>query len=425
MKIKSYQNVILIKNFYRFINYFTIFAAFKIILFQYILPIMKIVIYRLLFSFLVISLFSCNISLSLHEQADNKMKKIVNDLNAVGLSVAVVKDNDLVYTNSFGFKDLSDSTLLTDDNIFRIASVSKSFTATAVMQLIERGKFNLDDDISDALGISVRNPTFPDIPITYRMLLNHTSSLNDTTGYFTFNVIDNSVNSEYWRAYNSYAPGTKYQYCNLGFNILGALGEIHSGKRFDRYIRRNISAPLGIIACFNTDSFDPTNFVTLYNFTNGIPTASSGAYTNRLADLERYTLGRTTPIFSPTGGMKSNPKHVAIHMLAQMNGGTYNGGQVLQAASVTAMQMPSVQTTEIGRRYGFAIETVTNLIEGETLKGHTGSAYGLYSAMYFCPEKKFGFVMMTNGYPANRAENGFLTIQTEVINALYDIFIKN
>ena len=358
-----------------------------------------------------------------NQQADSAMNKIIKDLNAVGLSVAVVKNNQLIYTGAFGTKNIATGAKIGVDNIFRIASISKSFTATAIMQLYEQGKFGLDDDIVPALGLPVCNPNYPDIPITYRMLLTHTSSLNDTTGYFLFDVIDPSKTKEVRYAYNQYAPGTQYEYCNLGFNMLGALVEIHSGERFDLYIKKHILDPLGINAGFNVDALNQSQFVTLYNYNNGLFVEALDAYRSRAAELENYIMGYTTPIFSPTGGMKIAPKDLAKHMLIQMNKGEWNGVQILNPESVAAMQTP-FDYPERTEDYGFAIATTTKLIEGEILKGHTGSAYGLYSAMFFEPEKKFGFIMMTNGYPEKESINGFLTIQTEVINTLYNIFIE-
>jgi len=368
-----------------------------------------------------ISLVACG--LNLKTEADEAMNNLINELNAVGLSVAVVKNNKIVYTGAFGAKDIEKGTKIGVDDIFRIASISKSFTATAIMQLYEQGKFDLDDDVSPDLGFLVRNPNHPDIPITYRLLLTHTSSLNDDAGYFTLDVIDPQKNLEIGKGYNAYAPGTQYEYCNLGYNTLGTLVEIHSGERFDLYIKKHMIDPLGLNAGFNVDAFDRDQFVTLYNYEDGKFSASPDAYRSRAMELENYTMGRSTPIFSPTGGMKIAPKDLAKHMLVQINGGIYNNVRVLSAGSVTAMQTPQEYPGKT-EDYGFAIRTTSNLIEGETLKGHTGSAYGLYSAMFFEPEKKFGFVMMTNGCEAKRSSNGFLTIQSDVINALYKIFIK-
>ena len=356
--------------------------------------------------------------------ADEAMNGLLTELNAVGLSVAVVKDNQIVYTGAFGKKSIEDGSLIGTDDLFRIASISKSFVATGMMQQLELGKYGLDDDVSTALGIPVRNPKFPNTPITYRMLLSHTSSLSDDLGYFTVDVIDPKVTKDVAPAYNDYAPGTQYEYCNLGFNLLGALLEIHSGERFDQYIVNHILQPLSIVGGYNVDQLDKNMFVSIYEYNDGVFTHSPDAYRNRAAEIENdYRPGRTTPIFSPTGGMKIAPKDLAKHMLVQMNQGSWNGVNILKPESVVLMQTP-YSHPELQSDYGFAIRTTEKLIDGELLKGHTGSAYGLYSAMFFEPVKGFGFIMMTNGAPAKYGENGFLTVQSEVINKLYEIFVK-
>jgi len=409
---------------------------------------MKKFIYALVSPFAIGLCLCGNPGTSLDQQANDRMNEIIKAQNAVGLSVAVVKNNKLVYAEGFGYKNLSDSTLITSDDLFRIASVSKSFTAVAIMQLYEQGAFDLDEDISDAFGMVVRNPNYPEIPITYRMLLSHRSSLNDNAGYFSFDVIDSQTNKEYARAYNDYAPGTEYEYCNLGFNILGALVEVHSGERFDHYMENHIIKPLHLKGGFNVDQLNREQFVTLYAFRRGEPFASPEAYSSRAAQLENYTLGRDAIIFSPAGGMKIAPKDLATYMLVHINSGTYNGVQILQPQSAVLMQIPynlqpspyksQTEPAEIdpntlsptrsglldGDYYGLALATTDKLIEGEILTGHTGSSYGLYSAMFFNPEKRYGIIMMTNGYPTQRDENDLITIQVDVIRALYEIFIQ-
>ena len=102
---------------------------------------------------------------------------LVDKLNVVGLSISVIENNKISYSQGFGYADI-DKSIKTDTNtIYRIASISKSITASAIMKLYEEGKFKLDDDINDYLnGFEVRNPNFPDEKITFRMLLTHTSS---------------------------------------------------------------------------------------------------------------------------------------------------------------------------------------------------------------------------------------------------------
>lgn len=358
---------------------------------------------------------------------------ILDTTKAVGLAVAVVKDGKIVYTASFGKKNIEQGSTIAKEDIFRIASISKSFTTTALMTLVEKGSVGLDMDVSDLIGFKVRNPKFPEVVITVKMLLSHTASLNDTQGYFKLDVLNPEKNPDFAKCYNDYEPGTKYEYCNLGFNTIGAIVEKYSGVRFDNYVREVVLKPLGLYAGFNPDSLDSTRFVTLYNYepVDTLPGSEKifkpqpMAYVSRAKDIDSgYVMGYSTPLFSPTGGMKISAQGLAQYMIMHMNYGAdpVSGVRIISEESAKLMQTPVVVTKD-ENTYCLALTKVKNLIPGETMTGHTGSAYGLYSAMFFEPEKKFGFVMITNGCPPVY-KNGFTTIQGDVIRALYDIFIK-
>ena len=357
----------------------------------------------------------------LNKEADTAIDSVLNNYNYVGLAVAVVCDNQIVYSNEFGVRDIETQEKINKDDLFRIASISKTFTAAAIMQLYEQGKFDLDDDISDALGYTVRNPRFPDAKITYRMLLSHTSSLSDAEGYFNYDILKPEINPNYANAYWDYAPSEQYNYCNLGFNILGALVEIHSGIRFDNYIREKILLPLGITdAGFNVDSLDNSKFVKLYERQDSIWIESKDAYKSRAAEMQDYTLGKNAILFSPTGGMKMSATNLAKWMLCRMNYGTLGEITIINEETSKLMFTPVVPSNGTSR-YGFGIWEATDLVEGKILIGHTGGAYGLLSAMFFDPNKKFGVVMMTNGASPKEGKNKILA---DVINAMYQVFMK-
>ena len=124
------------------------------------------------------------------EKAEAGFHEIMQQSEVVGLSVAVVKHNVIIYTHSFGLKDVESNQPLTDDCLFRIASISKSFSATCIMQLARSQKISLNDDISELVGYRVRNPKYPETVITLRMVLSHRSGINDSQGYFTLDVIN-------------------------------------------------------------------------------------------------------------------------------------------------------------------------------------------------------------------------------------------
>jgi CubicO group peptidase (beta-lactamase class C family) len=356
-----------------------------------------------------------------NEKAEGDFKTVMEKYSAVGASVAVVKDGKIIYTHSFGFKDLENKKPLNDQDIFRIASISKSFSATSIMQLVEAGKISLNDDFGDLVGFKIRNPKFPDQKITLKMALSHTSSLNDSQGYLNLDVINPDKNPDWAKCYNDYAPGTKFDYCNLNFNLIGTIIEKKSGERFDNYVKNDVIKPLGLYAGYCVDSLDSTRFVSLYEYHADTKTytPSPTAYAPRRAEIANYIVGYSTPIFSPTGGMKISATDLAKYMIMHMNYGTASGVKIISKKSAKKMQT-SLSDDE---GYGFAIRTADSLIPGVKLKGHTGSAYGLYSTMFFNPKEKFGFVIITNGINATYTD-GFPDFSRAAINSLYQNFIK-
>ena len=340
---------------------------------------------------------------------------------AIGLGVAVVKDGELVYTHSFGLKDVESKTPLTDKDIFRIASISKSFSATSIFQLIEKGKLSLDDDFSSVVGFKVRNPKYPATVITVKMVMSHTSSINDSEGYFNLDAINPDKNPNWAKCYNSYEPGQGYQYCNLNYNMIGTVIEKLSGERFDKYVKNHILEPLGLYGGYWVESLDSNRFVTLYEYDGKKETFAPAelAYNPRSEEISKYVMGYSTPIFSPTGGMKISATDLAKYMSMHMFQGKYKGVRLISKRSAKVMQ------TKISEEegYGLAIRTVSDLIPGKVMKGHTGSAYGLYSMMFFHPKEKFGIVVITNGCLPTYT-NGYNDFLAAATNILYDNFIK-
>jgi CubicO group peptidase (beta-lactamase class C family) len=354
-------------------------------------------------------------------KAEAEFKAVMDKYNAVGAAVAVVKEGKIIYTHSFGLKDLENKKPLTDQDIFRIASISKSFSATSIMQLVEAGKISLDDDFGDLVGFKIRNPKFPDQRITLKMALSHTSSLNDSQGYLNLDVINPDKNLNWAKCYNDYAPGSKFDYCNLNFNLIGTIIEKKSGERFDNYVKNHVLKPLGLYAGYCVDSLDSTRFVNLYEYHADTKTytPSPTAYAPRRTEIANYIMGYSTPVFSPTGGMKISVTDLAKYMIMHMNYGTSNGVKIINKKSAKKMQ--TALTDDEG--YGLAIRTADQLIPGVKLKGHTGSAYGLFSTMFFSPKDKFGFVIITNGINATYTD-GFPDFSRAAINSLYQAFIK-
>lgn len=368
------------------------------------------------FSLILFFLATTFSSFAQQAKLEADINDIIKQYKAIGLSVAVIKKDSLIYQQAFGLKDLDSQEPLTETDIFRIASISKSFSATAIMQLVEQGKLSLSDDFSKLIGFKVRNPKFPEKVITLKMVLSHTSSINDREGYFSLDAINPNKNPNWAKCYNDYEPGKGYQYCNLNYNMVGAVIEKVSGQRFDEYMKAHILDPLGLYGGYCVDSLDKNRFVTLYSY-NDAPknfTSSPMAYNLRSEELKQYILGYSTPLFSPTGGMKISAIDLAKYMSMHLNMGTYKGVKIISKKSAKIMQT-QISSDE---GYGLAIETNQHIIKGKKMKGHTGSAYGLYSAMFFNPQKKFGIVAITNGcLPV--FTNGMSVALMKTINSLY------
>jgi CubicO group peptidase (beta-lactamase class C family) len=372
--------------------------------------------------FAALLIISTSITASAQEQkAEAEIAAIMQKLHAVGLSVAVVKKNKIIYTHAFGLKNIETNTPMSTTDMFRIASISKSFSATSIMQMIEAGKLSLDDDFSKLMGFKIRNPKFPETVITLRMVMSHTSSINDSQGYFDLNIINPDKNPDYAKCYNAYEPGKGYMYCNLNFNMVGTIVEKTSGVRFDQYVKNHIITPLGLYAGYMVDSLDKSRFATLYEYDEKtqVHKAAPEAYLQNKKSFENYVLGQSTLVFSPTGGMKISSPDLAKYMMMHMNYGKSNGIRIISKKSSKTMQ--TKLSDDEG--YGLALWNTDVLIPGEHMVGHTGSAYGLYSAMFFEPKKKFGFVVMTNGSSAVYQE-GTREILRASINALYNNLIK-
>jgi CubicO group peptidase (beta-lactamase class C family) len=372
----------------------------------------------LLTAFLFIAV--CREGYSQPAKAETEIKEMMKELDVVGLSVAVVKKGKIIYNNSFGLKDIAANTPLTNDDIFRIASISKSFSATSIMQLVEAGKLSLDDDFSKLVGFTVRNPKFPQTVITLRMVMSHTASINDSQGYFSLDVIDPSKCAGYTKCYNDYEPGTKYQYCNLDYNMTGTVIERISGERFDNYVRNHVLKPLNLYGGYCVDSLDSNRFATIYDYDSTkkrVP--SPGAYDPRRQEIQNYIMGYSTPIFSPTGGMKISAVDLSRYMTMHMKHGKYKGVRIISKKSSRIMQT----TVAEKEGYALAIMHTDKLIPGKKLTGHTGSAYGLFSAMFFNTKDKFGIVVITNGCnPVYK--DGYNLVIKRTVNSLYNNFIK-
>ena len=354
----------------------------------------------------------------------SRILPLIENHECIGLSVVVVKDNNIIYYDSFGYNpDYSDSTKRTPikrEDINYIASISKTFVSTAIMQLKEKGILKLDDDVNKYLAFSVRNPHYPEIPITIRMLLTHRSSLNNlnyTVTFDHFNLLIPEKNKDYSQCYNNYKPDTDYDYCNYGYVILGAIIENITRLRLDDYIDKFIMKPMGLYGGFNVEKLDSSRFVRAYLHSKGKFVKPIDVYKPDKY-LKDYVLGFSTPALHPADGMIISSYDLAKFMLMHMNDGQYkNGKRIISSESEKEMRI----APKDNRNYGLALAHYS-FLNGVDLIGMTGGARGMHTAMYFNPDEKYGFVVFCNGCnSASAADEGLNKL---VVKELFSTFIS-
>lgn len=364
---------------------------------------------------------------SAEKRTDQAIQQVMNDYQAVGIAAVIVQDGQIVYEKAFGHANLDSQTPLTTNHFMRIASISKSFTATSLMQLVEKGVISLDDDVSDLIGFQVRNPHHPEVPITLRMVLSHTASFRDPENYSTLDHINPAVNGDCRATYYDYAPGTGYNYSNLGLNFAGAILEKVSGVRFDRYVKDNVITPLGLHAGHNNDELDSTRRAAIYRYRDG-QYVESDAYGSVAHRLDDYIMGYSAPIFSPTGGVKISAHDLATYMMMHMNYGQLNDVRIISEESAKTMQTPVwIKLTDdyYEDQYGLCLMEFVDFLDdphyntpGNYPMGHTGDAYGLRSIMMWSPADGWGIVAITNGYVINPEKD----VLEALTNAIYKAY---
>jgi CubicO group peptidase (beta-lactamase class C family) len=307
-----------------------------------------------------------------------------------GLSASIIKDDEIIWLNSFGYADIAGRIKVSEQTIFMVASISKLVVATAIMQLYERQQLDLDDNINDYLPFQVINPNYPNKHITFRMLLAHTSSINDNDYEVYSWGKDSPValgdflrsyfvpgGEHYSEAENFYKrkPGTYYDYSNVGFALLGYLVENISGKSFDEYCRENIFIPLGMTStAWKLESIDISRKAVPYNI-----------------GLEPYQ--HYTSADYPTRQLMTTINDISNFLLAYMKGGAIGDKQLLMNSTIELMK--DRQFTEAQNTFGLGWYYDSSI--GQELFGHIGIEMGVSTAMFFNPETNIGGIILSNG----------------------------
>ncbi|WP_159881478.1 serine hydrolase [Paenibacillus puerhi] len=303
-----------------------------------------------------------------------------------GASVAVVKGDRVLLNKGYGYADVEKQQPVDPDRtVFRVASVSKVITATAVMQLAEQGKIELNKELSAYLG-DVRIPNETDTPLTMRHLLTNSTGFayGDTSESATQDLTREAPLKQYVLENAPTVvrkPGAFYRYDNLGFTIQGYVVEQVSGQPFGTYIQEHIYKPLGMA---NSD----------FRLTPQLMQQLAVPYNQLGEAIPAYA---TVPTELPGGGMLSTSSDMAKFMMAHLGGGSLHGAEILRAETAAEMQRPqlAIHPSLPNMAYGFEYATQQNY-NGRYVIEKAGDLEGYHTGMWLLPEEKVGLFVTVN-----------------------------
>lgn len=346
-----------------------------------------------------------------HQKIDRYFSNHYEKAKIVGMQVASIGDGELVWQGSYGVKEYNTTDAINDSTLFMMASCSKPVTSLGIMKLYDQGRLDLDDDINDYLPFRISNPNCPDEKITFRMLLTHTSSLRDewdvlnplytlpeggdsplelqafVKDYFT-------EGGEYYSAEANFAtekPSESFQYCNMGYSLLGVLMEQISGLSFSAYMQKEIFAPLNM-----NDS---------YWFLKEIP-HDNIAYAHEVVPVTgpRVLNHYGYPSF-PDGQLRTTASDYAQILKMMINRGKIGESTFLKETTIDEyleIQYPEVEKHQaICWNYNeydaFLYKVVApRYIFARKLPAHSGYDPGVDTYVTFDPNKKTGIVIFLN-----------------------------
>lgn len=332
----------------------------------------------------------------MYEELEARVDEILNRRPAVGLAVGVVRDGRLDFFRGHGLADIAANIPVTEDTVFRIGSVTKTFTAIAVMQLSERGLVDLDGLVEDYLrAYRLVTAKAGHRPATVRHLLTHTAGLPQLaypSRVFT-PVLGETVPfgqrvptlAEFYRGrlHLIAEPGTRHTYSNHGFATLGQIVEDVSGVPLDRYLRENIFAPLGMEHTDLTRSDRVTP-----RLATGYALRSRGPYP--VGDCDLIPVG--------AGAIYSTASDMARYVGALLGGGA---NSVLKPESVARMFAPHYRPDP--RVPGVGLAFFRHRAGGHLIVEHDGLVPGFSSQMSLAPDDGVGIVAFTNGARSAKA----------------------
>jgi len=364
------------------------------------------------------------------EQVDQKINLYMKLAHFPSLSTCVINNDSVVWYKGYGYYDIKEKKVPDKDTIYIIASITKTIVGTAFMQLYEQGYFNLDDDVNTILPFSLRNPYFPDDPITFRMLLSHTSSLNTNVQneYYWFNFSGDPPFSFFPEPFleeflvpggrfysenvwsNTYRPGQHAMYANIGFDIISYLVELISGESFLSYCQQHIFDPLEMDDTSYNLSTLPINHVAkpyMHLFFKYYQINELPAFLGDTFPDQPYWKMRCFA----AGGLYTTINDLSHFLIAHMNHGLYKNNQILKKETVDLMH-----DIKEDNAIGYGLAWMRYPIDATHMAmGHGGDIMGVDTWMLYVPSENIGVIYFANGNPAYEFGSFFGSIAIQLL----------
>lgn len=307
-----------------------------------------------------------------------------------GISVGIVKDQELIWSKGYGLSDLDGEIAASPATIYSICSISKLFTSIAIMQLYEEGKLRLDDSISSHLpNFNLQQQFEESGPVTIRSVLTHSSGLPRESDFpywsgpdFAFPTQE-EIRSKLGEQETLYTASTYFQYSNLGLTLLGEVVENVAGIPYDTYVEKNILNPLRLA---NTHPYLPTD-----KWGNEMATGYSS--------MKRDGTREKMPLFDARGIKAAAGYSSTIEDLAQFASWQFrlldNGGEeILRSSTLKEMQRVHWVDPDWNTNWGLGFSIQQR--DGEKLVGHGGSCPGYRTTILAEPKEKLAYIVMIN-----------------------------
>ena len=315
-----------------------------------------------------------------------EIQEILDENRIPGASVALVEKDRTIWAGGVGKADVAAGIDTTADHLFRIGSISKSFTALAVLHAVEDGLLDLDTPVRDlAPEVAFTNPWQRTHPVTVATVMEHTAGFDDIHFREYAKVDDPGITLADGLAYNPgsrvsrWPPGTHMSYSNSGPAIAAYVVEKITGEAFEDHVREHVFDPLGMES-------------STFHFPRDAALLAKGYEADGVSEARYDHI-----IVRPSGGMNSSSREMARYLRMMINRGTLDGVRLLAPETIIRMETPTTTlAARAGFTYGYGLGNFTSIVNGHLFHGHNGGITGFASTSAYSSDLGVGFFVSIN-----------------------------